>query len=818
MAQVSEDSLVSPAEIKQEASETSGLYDAFLSGLSNDETSRLRWLANKRFPEAESQGIDPVDYYYIDKDGDMAYRDPETGKYKKEFQEYDIFGFGADAEDVGGIVFPTLQFLSEVLGGVGGLIAGGTMGGIPGAIVGGAGGTAGLGGAMYGMRAGLSEMLDGPEMETAKLINDLTWSSAAGGIPFGAPAKGFPAFAQGVVKRFPGADGRKQLQNIIHEGGNDADEIIRFTQDKYGITLTRPEAQMMATKGTQLQYYLSKQPTSQKLWDFYHDRNLQVRSIADEFFGEIQSGKYVREGVKDKLTGKIVYKDLEGSALNVAEASDAVLKKLAQKRKERASLIYKDSFDMPDVTIDVSDLVKGLDDKLADKNIKGKLRKSLQDVKDSLIDQNTGQLKNTTEGLHNSLSQDFRPLIEGLTKDNQQFIKREVSQIRAQVSGRLKEANPLYKLAADVFDPTKGHLQVMEKSIVNAFAKASERGGAQATRLADRMFKGAASPKEITDLKRLLQAEFVDADGITRSGKQDWQNLKGAWLQTQFDDAISAQVNPLGGPNKFLQSVGIRGQIGDVLPQAGTRDIGTDASTRAVDEAVTRGKRAKVWEAIMDPDELNNFVDLVEMMQAMSFISTRSASPTEALQTLSRIIESEGAGILSKSKQLALGTINLIPRLLTKGLDDVTGKVMSVQKESYEELLIEALINPKKAVELRQFLDTINPAMYLGLQTFIRGGDEGLDNLLTSIDERNAAIKAEQEEFSDEKIQQEYEQQQSDQQNLQSQIQDFQMPDIATPAFEPDLNPMQATSATILPEEKDREIAMRQLGGIGSLV
>lgn len=813
MGEVSEEYLVNPVDIKQEASETSGLYDAFLSGLSNDETARLRWLANKRFPEADSEGKDPVDNYYIDKDGDIAYRDPETGKYKKEFQEYDVFGFGMDAEDVGGTVFPTLQFLSEVIGGAGGLIVGGTMGGIPGAIAGGAGGTAGAGGTMYGMRAGLSEMLDGPEMNTSKLINDLSWSSAAGGIPFGAPSKGFPAFAQGVVKRFPGADGRKQLQNIIHEGGNDADEIIRFTQDKYGITLTRPEAQMMATKGTQLQYYLSKQPTSQKLWDFYHDRNLQVQDIADEFFVEIQSGKYIREGVKDKLTGKASL----DAPLDVAEASTNVLKRLAQKRKERASLIYKDSFDMPDVTIDVSDLVKGLDDKLADKNIKGKLRKSLQDVKDSLIDQNTGQLKNTTEGLHNSLSQDFRPLIEGLTKDNQQFIKREVSQIRAQVSGRLKESNPLYKLATDVFDPTKGHLQVMEKSIVNAFAKASERGGAQATRLADRMFKGAASPKEITDLKRLLQAEFVDADGVTRSGAQDWQNLKGAWLQTQFDDAIAAQVNPLGAPNKFLQSIGIRGQVGDVLPQAGTREIGSDASTRAVDKAVTRGRRAKTWEAIMEPDELNNFVDLIEMMQAMSFISTRSASPTQSLQTLSKIIESEGGGILSKSKQLALGVINLVPRLLTKGVDDVTGKVLSTQKEAYEELLIESMINPKKAVELRQFLDTINPTMYLGIQTFLRSGEEGLDNLLTSIDERNTAIKEEQEGFSDEKIQQEYEQQQSDQQNLQSQIQDFEMPDIATPAFEPDLNPMQAASATILPDERDREIAMRQLGGIGSL-
>jgi|TARA_R110001606_G_scaffold33079_2_gene99282 hypothetical protein len=71
-------------------------------------------------------------------------------------------------------------------------------------------------------------------------------------------------------------------------------------------------------------------------------------------------------------------------------------------------------------------------------------------------------------------------------------------------------------------------------------------------------------------------------------------------------------------------------------------------------------------------------------------------------------------------------------------------------------------------------------------------------------------------------------------QNLQTQMQDFEMPDIATPAFEPnfmptipstlvaqtkpDLDPMQMASATILPDEKDREIAMRQqLGGIGSL-
>ena len=123
----------------------------------------------------------------------------------------------------------------------------------------------------------------------------------------------------------------------------------------------------MLTEGTQLQKYLQVQPNSQKLWKFYHDRNLQVQEIADDFFAEISSGKYAREGVKNKLTGKSSI----DSSIDVAKASDAVLKKLANKRQERASKIYTDAFSQ-DVNIDVSDLVKTLDDQLADKNTKGK--------------------------------------------------------------------------------------------------------------------------------------------------------------------------------------------------------------------------------------------------------------------------------------------------------------------------------------------------------------------------------------------------------------------------------------------------------------
>ena len=47
------------------------------------------------------------------------------------------------------------------------------------------------------------------------------------------------------------------------------------------------------------------------------------------------------------------------------------------------------------------------------------------------------------------------------------------------------------------------------------------------------------------------------------------------------------------------------------------------------------------------------------------------------------------------------------------------------------------------------------------------------------------------------------------------------MPSVSQPLFdapETDLGLEQLSSPTILPDEKDREIAMRQMGGIGSLV
>ena len=71
----------------------SGLYDAFLSGLTNDEAYKTRWLAEKRFPSLVEAGIDPTQFYFVDGEGDIAFLDPEDDmKAKKEFKEFGSYG------------------------------------------------------------------------------------------------------------------------------------------------------------------------------------------------------------------------------------------------------------------------------------------------------------------------------------------------------------------------------------------------------------------------------------------------------------------------------------------------------------------------------------------------------------------------------------------------------------------------------------------------------------------------------------------------------------------------------------------------------
>jgi hypothetical protein len=145
-------------------------------------------------------------------------------------------------------------------------------------------------------------------------------------------------------------------------------------------------------------------------------------------------------------------------------------------------------------------------------------------------------------------------------------------------------------------------------------------------------------------------------------------------------------------------------------------------------------------------------------------------------------------------------------------------KAETLQKDAFIDFLISNIVDPKKNIILRESITDIKPKIYLLTQTFAKGGMEGVENLATTIKERDEALRLEEQnpsfgEFEQEEVEVDP--------NLKSSINTFQMPNVSQPLFdepETDLGLDQLSSPTILPNEKDREIAMRQMGGIGSLV
>ena len=809
--------LVAPTPREQQLmsreEEKSSVGTALLQGLSNDQGYQTAWLAQQRFPELVERGIDPVDYYFLDEDEDIAYIDPYSNEVVKEFKDNLLV-------DTARYAGPTAQFLGELGGGTAGLVGGAFLTGNPfGAAAGGAGGTAVGGGAVYAGRAGISAAFDGPPLKTSKLADDLMVSSAFGAIPFGTKAAQLAGSAfRTASTRFPGKDGKTALETILRDGGETIDEKVAFAKERFGVDLTRAEAQGIMSNAGAIQRYLQMQPGSQKLWDFYHNRQLQVEEAADVFFNEILRGDYLAGLKKSKLSGR---QGLDPD-VDLTKASDEVLKKLSVNRQKRATPVYQNSFEL-EIPIDVTDIARQLQMDLADPNLRKKARRVKQELLDALTDfsglsknqlvtnEGTLALKDNTEMLHNALRNDFRPLIEGLTKDAQATLKREVSEIRKKVSDKMKLLNPEYARATAIYDPSKGHLQALQKSVINDLAQAAELGGEQAARLTQKLFSGNIKPKDIRLLRRLIQTE----------DPQVWQNIKGTWLRTQFDDAITSSVNPLGVSNKFLSRLGIRGRV---MMGRGAEKV--------------RGTKAKVFSEILDPQELDNFVDLVEMMQATSFIASKGGSPTQPLLALQKLLDKETRGLGRMAAGAVRAAMEIPQRILIRGFDDATAATIAFQREVYEDKLIDALIDPTVAADLAKAINAVNPAVYFVSQAATRGGAEVFDSILEDRlvpDKINPTTgQLERGPQGIEMIESAKEVTQPEQplEDPQTMLQGLSVPQVGgdASAFEPlsqgpsaapalgRIDP--AMSPTILPSDKDRELAMRlrgPLGGIASL-
>lgn len=788
--------LESEAEVREMAdANKSGALRALLAGMSNDQAYQAQWLAEKRFPEL-ADSVNLSDYYFLDEDNDLAYMDPYTGEINKEFKD----GLFGTVMDTYGLLGPALQFVPEVALGGGGLALGAVSAGLPGAMAGGAGGTA-LGGSIGAAgRAGISAAFDGPPLNVGQLGNDLMVNSAFGAIPLGAGfVRGGRPILNKVSTDFAGEDGRNMLRTLLTEGGEDVDKIIAMADDKFGITLTRAEAQGLKSNAGQIQRYLQMQPSSQKLFDFYNNRAMQMEEVLDEFFNQLQSGKYL-PGKSGQRMERLPEAGSVLPEMDLAELTDDVVKKLAQKRQERATKVYEEAFALDEMSatplIDISDIGRSIKERMDDpatgERMRATLAKIYKTISDPAEDSLTG-FKGDTRALHNAVTEDLRILYESAERNEGGTVAKVIANYKGQISDAIKASNPTYARAAKIYDPDKGHLQILQRGLVKDLAKAIEVGGVTARPIVEAMFKGTANPNELRTLRRLIQTE----------DPRVWQNLKAHWLRTQLDNVIMGTTDPFGVPNKFLTRIGIRNPSRAFAGRAGVK---------------RRADKIEAFKQILSPQEFDMFKDALEVTQAVGYIASQGGSPTQPLLALARRAEIEGSG-LSRYAAMALKAPFDIPqRLLIRGFDDLSQGAIAFQKEAYEDLLIRAIIDPKVALEFKKGLDSISPLVYLAVQSAARGVD--MPEVVT---ETEISPQGELESLGDESLELRRRMRELEEQNQQpSQVDPVSMN--LSPSFDPlpDLPapPQLPTtpSPILLPSEEDRELAMRRQQGIAGLM
>jgi len=777
------------ADIRAQAeAKKSGATRALLAGMTNDQAYQMHWLAEKRFPEL-ADDMNLSDLYFLDGDNEVAYLDPYTGEIQKEFQD----GLLVDAA---GLVGPALQFVPELVAGTVGMTAGTVStlpgGGLPGAMVLGAAGT-GVGASVgAAARAGISAAFDGPPLNVGRLANDIMINSAYGAIPIG---QGFISRSRPLLNKisteFGGESGANMVRTLLTEGGENADSIMEMAQSRFGIVLTRAEAQGLKSNASEIQRYLQMQPSSQKLFDFYNDRALQMEEGLNEFFDEIATGKLMTGKTGEALEQAGTRSAVEAEA-DLAQASANVIKKLAEKREARATRIYNDAFQLAEeegLSVDISAIGKSLQTKIDDPNTGRQMRSALQEILDVVKDPSGVGFKTDLKALHNAVTEDLKALLETKTRSEGSTISRQVATYKADIADALKAANPLYARAVRIYDPSKGHLQILERGLLKSLVKTVETGGTAAVPLVQKMFSGKASVEELRTLRRLVQTEDPTV----------WQNLKANWLRTQLDDVIMGTSDPLGVPNKFLQRIGIRNPRRAF--QTGRRGV------------AEKSRKLAAFKEILGPEEFDVFKDALEVSQAISYIATQTGSPTQPLQAMQRMMEKEAAGFSEPIKLALRSIIELPQRLVVRGFDDLSQSAIGFQREAYEDTLIRALIDPKKAAELREGLDAINPLLYLVTQSTARSVD--IPTLMEPVerpsefDENGMPTQMGDENLDLRRRMQEIEEQ-------------TQAPSaMVLPEFDPlpitsmpQASPMNF-SPTLLPNEDDREIAMRQQGIAG---
>ena len=741
-----------------------------------DDDTRIDFLASERFPG------DPMgSMKYVNIDGDLYYQNPNGEKvfngtkYTKEFPNNEAVGFFGDK------VVPNLMPASTFVADVGGGMAGAKFGFkqglrlianpanpatknpyVAGAVLlgstaaGGFGGNYLLGGvARTGREATIDQFYSLPPEEIAAAHNDLLISSAFSLIPFGQGSMG-TAKLLNVFNKDPDA-----LKYLVELRGT-TDETIQEAK-RFGFDLTPAQADQIGSRGADLQYFLSRQPDARKITQFYDSQAMQISEAIRTFADDIgsQSGK-----VGDVNT-------------RLVDTSKRVLDELTAKRKQRATRLYNILKESPGgIKVNHMDNVIDLiDSKIAGEVLdeSGKVVNVIRPADETV--KNLEKFKKMFFDKDGVLVEDLMELDARRTTEMKKLafaLQGEgtgdagtIFGIMDNMTALMDESAPMYRQARRVYDPNKPALQLVEKSAIGRFGKImTDKQTATAMK---NLFDPNVSLKSLRNSRRILQAADPEL----------FKDIKKQFILDQYDKFFRAESLQKGMPGfqKYFSG----------------------------------NKTEAMMKEMLEPEEFANFSRMNELM-GMAFKIPTSGSQTQPLTEMASQLAHEGLGGKTKAAQTGLALINLAGRFATGRLgEDVIGRIAKDQQQGYLNILTDQLLEgPDTIKNLDEVYNFFNTNEFMIKQTGLRGGVEGYQGITEpSVQPYTGNEQPAQPE-------------QPGYEDLLNQINSMSPTDGAMnqPAFDmpsSDLAPPQMLSPTILPDEKDREIAMRQMGGLGSL-
>jgi len=744
-----------------------------------DDDVRIDFLASERFPN-DPRGSEK----YVNINGELYYEDPRgekvynNKKYTREFPDNESVGFFADK--IVPNLAPAATFAADVGGGMAGARKGFKTG--LGQLATGANplaklaqknpyaagayllGTTAVGGFGGNLAAGavprtarelaIDQFYSLPAEEIAAASRDLMISSSFSLIPFGQGSVGTGSVVS-LFRKDP--DTLTYLMNLR----KDADTVMREAKE-LGFDLTPAQAKNINKRASNIQYYLSQQPDNRAIMEFYDSQASQIAEAINVFADSIGS----QTGRVGDVNQRIV------------DTSKEVMEELTRRRKARATKIYNSLKNTPD-GIEVGGMQGVID--LIDSKIAGEVLDGSGNLI-RVIEPSPSTVKNLEKFKKIFYKEDGTLVTDLMELDARRTSEMKALAFKLQGKGTgdagqiygimdnmtalMDEAHPDYALARRVYDPNKPALQIIERSAIGRFGKImTDKQTANAMK---ELFNPNVSVKSLQNSKRILQTADPEL----------FKDIKKQYLVDVYDRFYRAQDLQKGMPQlqkHFMQE-----------------------------------KNRKMMQVMLEPEEFKNFYKMNELM-GMAFSISPGGSPTQPLTEMASKMLNEALSGNIKAVNLGQLILNTPGKIVSGRLgDDMINRISKEQQYKYQEVLTDILLaDPDAGNTLDEVYRFFSTNDFIAKQTGLRGGVEGYQSITEPSVQEFQSEDIRNQEPTD------FDQYLQDIENISPNSGAMNIP---APSAPTDLSPPQMLSPTILPDEKDREIAMRRVGGLGSLV